>query len=349
MITRRSMLAGSLLSGSIANPLAAQPAKATEAKISAMKSQLGLQQVWFRLESKGVPPVVIDATSNANEAVAIGSISKSLTALAVAVLIQENRLGLDSNLKDVLGNYFASRRRKLDASLHAVTIRRLLTHTAGLPANFTSDPVHGINNGKMMPYLSRSTDFWDYATTARADVSDGSTGFRYSNISFLILGEVIEAVTGEPYENYCQRAVLQPLGITSATIPRTWRVIAPFAGWFLTPKDAIALWNAFDISMPRILSRQTLNTLLVTPLAAPVNDNLYYALGLNIRRSAAGTEYVLAHNGISDLVPDTSTYFAYMQKAVPGPTWFIGVSPLPSRSVQKEIPRSINSVVGLTR
>jgi CubicO group peptidase (beta-lactamase class C family) len=319
-----------------------------------LRSRNGLSEVfrsvWFRVEQPNrLPLTVAPVGASADAPVAIGSISKSVTGIGVALLIQRGQLRLDSNLKDLLSDYFLRRAKNLDPSLYPVTIRRLLTHTAGLRPNYTSDPVHGIHNEIVMPMVSNKHHFFDYLIAADAARSDGRETYVYSNISYLMLGLVIEAVSGQSYADFCQAEIFHKLGISSGSIPPHWEVLAPFSGWFLTLTDLLKVWNVFDINHASLLSRQTLNTLLLGKLAPPIGSGggIYYCLGAYIEQNATATAYSLRHDGISNFNGLSPTYFMLIQKTVPGLAWAFATSPnVENRATRQAIQQDIVNLTG---
>ena len=77
----------------------------------------GLNQVWFRAEKNG--QVLADiglGGANPDAPIRVASLTKSITAIAVALLIQEGKLSLDSKLGDQLGPMFAQQEHPLDPS-----------------------------------------------------------------------------------------------------------------------------------------------------------------------------------------------------------------------------------------
>ncbi|HXH82008.1 MAG TPA: serine hydrolase domain-containing protein [Candidatus Tectomicrobia bacterium] len=142
----------------------------------------------------------------------IASITKLFTATALLQLRDAGRLGLDDPLARHLP-WFAVRSRHADAP--PITIRHLLTHTAGLSRESGS------------PYWTDG-EFPTAAALREAlpgleAVLPPETRWKYSNLALALAGEVVSAVSGEPYADYVRRHVLEPLGMRDtfvATPPR---------------------------------------------------------------------------------------------------------------------------------
>jgi uncharacterized protein YbbC (DUF1343 family)/CubicO group peptidase (beta-lactamase class C family) len=137
----------------------------------------------------------------------IASLTKPFaTTLAVMRLVESGDIRLD----EPLGRYLKEFRRK---ELDGITIRRLLTHTAGLVAIPTSGSVNG-GFPKAAASLARIP----------LDFPPG-IGFQYSDTGFLLLGEVVRRVSGLPLDRYADKVVFKPLGLkdTMFTPPSSLR------------------------------------------------------------------------------------------------------------------------------
>src|ERR1700678_1185417 len=99
-----------------------------------------------------------------------------------------------------------------------ITIRMLLTHYSGLPADLDlKEPWNGTEEG------------YTRVNTAKLANAPGST-FLYSDIGFVVLGELVQKVSGMPLDQYAQTYIFGPLGMTNTRFnpPQTWQSrIAP--------------------------------------------------------------------------------------------------------------------------
>ena len=139
----------------------------------------------------------------------IGSITKTFTALAVFQLRDQGKMSLDDPLAEHLPKFTAAKPRP--GSLEDVTLRRIMCHHSGL--------VGFADTGE--PYFN-TLDFPDMQTTLdalpEAEVAiPPDSAFKYSNLGFGLLGEVISRVAGTPYEEYVSSEILAPLGMSSTT------------------------------------------------------------------------------------------------------------------------------------
>ncbi|MBS02486.1 MAG: hypothetical protein CMQ24_07250 [Gammaproteobacteria bacterium] len=132
----------------------------------------------------------------------IASHSKLFTATAIMKLLEAGRLRLDDPISEHLG-WFES---DADANLVGVTVRELLTHSSGMNRDGVTG--HWLNDEFPQPEAIRDQ--------ARAGLSvfESVEHWKYSNMGFTILGQVIEAVTGSSYENAVIELVVRPMGLT---------------------------------------------------------------------------------------------------------------------------------------
>ena len=134
----------------------------------------------------------------------IASMTKNFTAAAVLLLRDEGALALD----DPAGRYVpqVASLRLASPDSPAITIRNLLTMTAGFP---TDDPWGDRQQGLPL-------DSFDQILAGGLSVSWApGTWFEYSNLSYAVLGRVITAVTGTPYSDFVSSRLLTPLGMTA--------------------------------------------------------------------------------------------------------------------------------------
>jgi CubicO group peptidase (beta-lactamase class C family) len=142
-----------------------------------------------------------DSTYNdVNSVFQIGSVTKQFTATIILQLQEQKKL----SVQDKLSKYFPA-----FSWADSITIENLLTHTSGI-YNYT-------NNGKFM-----STEATKPASQEKIfalfkdkplDFKPGSN-FSYSNSGYMLLGYIIEKVTGQSYEQVVRERIFKPLGMT---------------------------------------------------------------------------------------------------------------------------------------
>lgn len=128
-----------------------------------------------------------------------GSITKTVTTLAVLTLVEQGRLDLDAPVRTYLPEL-----QLADADVAArVTLRHLLAHTSGWWGELVADPGPGDDAlSKLMPQIA--------AAPQLAPLGDH---FNYSNSGFALAGRVVETAVDAPFDVAARRLVLDPLGM----------------------------------------------------------------------------------------------------------------------------------------
>jgi CubicO group peptidase (beta-lactamase class C family) len=166
------------------------------------------------------------APMTADTPLAIGSQTKSITAMAIMQLSEKGALSLDSPVQRYLPWF-----RVADPMYsNQITLRELLNQTSGLP------PSAPFNT----PVTNAESRVRDLATV-NLTAAPGQV-WQYSNANYVILGLVIGAVSGEPYADYLREHVFTPLAMkhTFASEPEAMRngLATGHQVWFGVPVDA---------------------------------------------------------------------------------------------------------------
>ena len=150
----------------------------------------------------------------------IGSISKTMTAIAVMQLVEQGRLELDGPVNEHLRAYRVEHR----PGSPPVTIRHLLTHTGGLGElrrlTDVARPTIGLGADPEKP-LPTLTEL--YAPVLKAELAPGEK-WAYANHGFATLGQLVEDVAGRPFADHVREAVFEPLGMEHTDFLRSERV-----------------------------------------------------------------------------------------------------------------------------
>jgi CubicO group peptidase (beta-lactamase class C family) len=137
-----------------------------------------------------------------------GSITKTLTAIAVLQLRDRGRLTLD----DRVTRYLPELRRMHDpyGAMDSITIRMLLTHSAGF-----QNPTWPYTEGKdWEPFEPTSWDQLVAMMPYQELHFRPGTRWSYSNPAYIYLARIVEQLTGDPWEVYVQKNILTPLGLS---------------------------------------------------------------------------------------------------------------------------------------
>jgi CubicO group peptidase (beta-lactamase class C family) len=168
----------------------------------------------------------------------IYSMTKPITGIAAMMLIEDGKIGLDQNIADFIPGFkspmvLIDPAKSLDArpSKSPITVRNLLTHTAGLgyniitkgplleeynrlgitPAVLSRKPIPGVDPRPTAPSLA---EFADRLATLPI-IADPGTKWSYS-VSLDLLGRVIEVASGMAFDAFLKARIFDPLGMTSS-------------------------------------------------------------------------------------------------------------------------------------
>jgi CubicO group peptidase (beta-lactamase class C family) len=145
----------------------------------------------------------------------IASVSKLITAVTIMKLIEEEKLSLGDKVFGKNGILNDSCYLSYtDTRVEDITIHQLLNHTGGWNSKM-GDPVFNslyVARKQHITPPAEITDIIEYALSQPLSHQPGEA-YHYSNLGYCILGQVIEKITGMPYESYVQFAILHPLGI----------------------------------------------------------------------------------------------------------------------------------------
>jgi D-alanyl-D-alanine carboxypeptidase len=144
----------------------------------------------------------------------VGSITKSFLATVVLQLVDERRLRLDDTVETWLPGSVPDG--------HRITVRQLLNHTSGL---YDYRPT--LTLPPKPEFLDNRWRTWTAAELIARAVANPPTStppgsaYAYSNTNYLLLGQIVEKVTGRPYAAEIERRVIRPLRLHHTTLPGT--------------------------------------------------------------------------------------------------------------------------------
>jgi CubicO group peptidase (beta-lactamase class C family) len=229
----------------------------------------------------------------------IASGTKFLTALAIGKLIAAQKLSFSTRLRDCLALDFP--RYSLE-----ITIRHLLTHTSGIPDYFDEEKITDFDHffvGRPWYELKGPRDYLAVFPDEPMKFPPG-TRFSYSNGGYILLGVVIEELTGLKYHEYVEQAIFEPVGMNRSgyfafnQLPEqtalgyieeagSWRtniynlpiVGASDGGAYTTVDDLATLWKAFWEN--EILPKELVEIYAKPHMRAETEKaNTYYGHGL---------------------------------------------------------------------
>jgi CubicO group peptidase (beta-lactamase class C family) len=157
------------------------------------------------------------------------SIGKMFTSLAIMRFVASGRVRLEDKLSVVWPDY------PNRAVAESVTIAQLLSHTAGL-----GNHVQGV---ALTEESARRTQTETLALFVN-EAPDAQAGerFAYSNDGFIILGALIEKLSGEDYFTHCRRTIFEPLGMRNTTWIAPGDIVGNFAHAYARDMEHPGIW-----------------------------------------------------------------------------------------------------------
>lgn len=178
-----------------------------------------------------------DIPNQANTKHRLASISKQFTAMLILQLVAENKLALDVSISTYLPDY---PKEKGDI----ITVHHLLTHTSGTP-NYTSFP----NYRKMMRNPHRPEDLVRLFADSTLVFTPGER-HDYSNSGYVLLGVIIEEITGKSYEQVLHDKIFKPLNMNNSGLDNNGSVIKNRASGYFKNGKSFVNANYIDMSVP---------------------------------------------------------------------------------------------------
>jgi CubicO group peptidase (beta-lactamase class C family) len=313
----------------------------------------------------------------------LASISKPITSAAVLTLVEQGKLDLDAKAFSFLTDLQPPAGAAVDPRLATITVRQLLYHSGGWNRDATFDPIDiskTIAQAVGAPEPASTETVIRYMKGKPLQFDPGQA-FNYSNFGYVILGRVIERVSGMSYGDFVRTQVLAPMGITHMRLGRTLLAdrargevhyyekaglvpsVFPGAGlvpwpygffhleawdassaWIASAPDMMRFMTAVDDlpSRPDFLSPQTMATMLAHP-PAPLwqNSAYWYGMGWSVRPVNGGT--IWWHGGS---LMGTTTLLVRAHNGVSWVALFNARDVPPTSSFDEEVDAALWKAVG---
>jgi D-alanyl-D-alanine carboxypeptidase len=166
----------------------------------------------------------------------IASLSKQFTGACLLLLQERGRL----NVHDPISRYLTG----LPEAWQAITIHQLLTHTSGIP-DYTSRP----EMAKLNRTGATPQQMIALVADRRLDFKPGMY-WSYSNTGYILLGMIIEKVSGQPYANFLRSNVFEPLGMGHSGYDRARDITRERASGYQIVDGHVANSDFIDMSIP---------------------------------------------------------------------------------------------------
>src|ERR1700730_4213287 len=166
----------------------------------------------------------------------IASMSKPITATAVLMLMEEGKLSLDDPISKYIPELVGL--KTADGKTQRITLRHLLTHTSGMGEATDEEAKAARTLSDLVP-----------AFASKPLALERGSKWKYCQSGILTLGRIVEIVSGEPFEVFLRKRILDPLGmkdttfyLTEAQMPR-WVIPAKREGEQLLPAEIGLLYG----------------------------------------------------------------------------------------------------------
>lgn len=233
----------------------------------------------------------------------LGSVTKQFTAVAILMLAEQGKLSLDDDLTKFLPDYPTKGQK--------ITIEHLLTHTSGIK-NYTSLP-------EWLSAWRKDLTVKEIVDLFKDQPMDFAPGekWSYSNSGYVLLGAIIEKVSGQTYQDFIQKNIFTPLGMKHSYYDSTARIIPrrvegysktnegyqnaaylsmtqPFsAGALISSVDDLALWDA-ALYTEKLVKQESLKRAW-TPRLLNNGKSAHYGYGWSM--SAYERHTIIEHGG----------------------------------------------------
>ncbi|MFF5210936.1 serine hydrolase domain-containing protein [Streptosporangium sp. NPDC000396] len=274
----------------------------------------------------------------------VASLSKHITATAIMRLVQDGKLSLTAPVTTLLGLS-----AEADPRLAQVTVLRLMQHLGGWDRGVSKDQLwldHTISAALDTPLPIGHADIIRYATGRPLDFDPG-TKMAYSNYGYMLLGRIIEKVSGMTYESYVKQRLLAPVGVTRMRLGRSLRsesstgevnytskytnktvldgsgTVVPYpyggfnmpnqdanGGWLASAVDLVKFAMVFDAAGP-VLNSTSIAKMFAKPEIGVNENGSWYGGGWWVRTAGSGIN--TWHNGS---MPGTFSFLARLSNGV---------------------------------
>jgi len=141
----------------------------------------------------------------------VGSVTKSMTATMLATLVEEGEFGWDSTLQELAPEWVGV----MQEAYRLVTVRQLLSHTAGLSDPWTPEEWASLPHDHQTPGSEQRRQM-ALEVLSRDPIGPAGEVWQYANVGYGIAVSLAERVTGEEWEDLMTRRLFEPLGLSSA-------------------------------------------------------------------------------------------------------------------------------------
>jgi CubicO group peptidase (beta-lactamase class C family) len=161
----------------------------------------------------------------------IASVTKLFTSVLILQLVEQGRLDPDQPIKTYLPDYAGEAGSK-------VTVQQLLNHTSGLPSfDSVTDQATALKEGIPVYQLPHTSDQLLAQFSSGKLISTPGEKFNYNNADYVVLGQIISRLYGQPYEQVLKERILDPLHMIDSGILHHGDIVDRLADSYWYPDD----------------------------------------------------------------------------------------------------------------
>ncbi|MGH7713659.1 MAG: serine hydrolase domain-containing protein [Gemmatimonadaceae bacterium] len=176
----------------------------------------------------GIANLETDTPVSLNSVFELASVTKQFTAAAIMLLVEDGKVRLD----DPINNYFD----QPPETWKGLTIRQLLTHTAGLQAGAVVN-----HQGSPLLYIS-TKQAYEMIAARPLFLAPGTHGF-YADAGYFLLGMITEKASGMPWRAFMQRRIFDPLQLTQSSVLDKRRILKGRVPTYEFSSDTLVNWR----------------------------------------------------------------------------------------------------------
>lgn len=162
-----------------------------------------------KMKGYGLANVELDVPVTPDTVFHLASLTKQFTATAIMLLVEESKVRLDNEISHYLP--------RTPARWKGITVRNLLTHTAGMPGP-------GLAYRTLPPGNFTAARMFEAATADTLGSRPGEQ-WQYSNLGYFLLGMIIEKASNQGYREFLTERFFKPLGMDATLVPDRWAII----------------------------------------------------------------------------------------------------------------------------
>jgi CubicO group peptidase (beta-lactamase class C family) len=268
----------------------------------------------------GLANLELNVKMNPTNVFEIGSMTKQFTAVSILMLLEQGKLDLQDDITKYIPDY--------PTKGHKITIHQLLNHTSGIKSYTRMRSLFEVARNDMKPL-----ELINFFKNEPMDFNPGES-YKYNNSGYIILGYIIEKISGLSYADYIQQNIFDELNMKNSLYASHTKLIPnrapgyhkrkdfsnaryishtlPYAGGSLMSSvDDLNLWQQ-ALSSNKLLKKETLQK-AYTNYTLNNGDKINYGYGWNIAKIGNETSYehggsIFGYKSMGIYIPNKDIY-----------------------------------------